>query len=76
MFGGQARHAEDAVAAMAVEYVPATQLLHVEAPASEYVPAPQLVQAPEPVLVLNLPAAHETHDCASGPVEPAGHAPS
>jgi len=35
------------------------QVLAAVAPrAPEYVPAPQSVQAPEPVLVLNLPAAH------------------
>ena len=38
----------------------------------EYLPAPQSVHAAEPVAVLYFPAAHETHDCASGPVEPAG----
>jgi hypothetical protein len=38
--------------------------------ASEYVPAPQSVQAPEPVLVLNLPAAQMAQP-PSGPAYPA-----
>jgi hypothetical protein len=47
------------------------QVLAAVAPrAPEYVPAPQSVQAPEPVLVLNLPAAQIAQP-PSGPAYPA-----
>ena len=39
----------------------------------EYLPASQSVHAAEPDKGLYLPAAHETQLCASGPVWPAGH---
>jgi len=56
------------------EYLPATQSVQTEAPANEYVPATQSEQASKDTVALNLPAAHETQLCASGPVKPAGHA--
>jgi hypothetical protein len=34
-------------------------------------PDPQLVQAPEPILILNLPASHAVHGPPLGPVKPA-----
>jgi hypothetical protein len=55
-------------------YLPAAQLAHapeLEAPiAAEVLPAGQSVQAPEPVLVLNLPAAQIAQP-PSGPAYPA-----
>lgn len=65
------------VAPVAVEYVLTPQSRHVaatDAPvAVEYFPAPQSVHAALPMVVLNLPVAHNWHDCVSGPVEPTSH---
>jgi hypothetical protein len=41
--------------------------------AVEYLPAPQLVQAADPVVVLYFPATQTVHTPASGPVYPALH---
>ena len=40
--------------------------------AAEYLPAPQAVHSSPPMAVLYFPASHKAHDCAFGPVEPAG----
>lgn len=72
-----------AVAPVAVEYLPAPQLIQVEfseAPvAVEYVPAPQSVQLALPAAALYFPAAHAVHagmgdqPPPSGPVNPMLH---
>ena len=53
-----------------LEYVPAPQDAHREAPRLEYLPAPQSVHAALPAAVLCFPASHAVHVPPSGPVNP------
>lgn len=65
-----------AEAPVTVRYLPVPQSIQVDsakAPTvSEYLPTAQSVHASLPTVGLYFPAAHEAHDCASGPVKPAG----
>ena len=64
------------MAAVAVEYVPASHGLHVRAvnarTVDEYLPASQLVHAPFPFSSLYFPAAHASHELPDN-VKPLSH---
>jgi hypothetical protein len=63
---------ELADAPVAVEYVPAPQLVHSAAPTTvEYFPVPQTVQRADPPDILYLPSTHTVQIPPSGPDEPA-----
>jgi len=47
-----------------LEYVPATHEVHVDAPAREYVPARQEVHVVDAPAPENVPAGHDASDCA------------
>lgn len=74
-FAGHGPQVAFAVAATALEYVPARQLRHVPAPATAlYFPATHAVHACGPPAVLYVPAGHGAHVVPLISVNPALHA--
>ncbi len=67
-FDGQALHVELDEDPNSVEYFPAPQVMHRDAPvAVEYVPAPQSVHVADPVVTLYFPFTHTMHGPPAGP---------
>jgi hypothetical protein len=52
---------------------PQVQFVCATLPSSDQVPSGQAVHSALPTEGLYVPATHKLHDCASGPVSPAGH---